>query len=234
MQCPNCKAPIHPSEPRCLHCGSERPPRRIFTGKQEEFSLKAEDDPFELGETAEVKDWNFPFERTPEPSPILLKTEEATEPAPAPLSKKEQPWAGFWRRACAFLLDSVVVGVLAMVMGLMSFVGYKVGLAGHGRAVTWENVAPLFSMLTLGWLALAAFYFVLFHGMEGKTIGKWILGLRVVGADRSSISYGRALLRWIVTVGLAPIGLGFLWVLWSREKRGWHDYLARTWVIRDS
>jgi len=80
---------------------------------------------------------------------------------------------------------------------------------------------------------LATVYFVLFHGMDGKTIGKWFLSLRVVGAERERIGYRRACLRWIGSLAFAPLLLGFLWVLLSREKRAWHDYLARTWVIRE-
>jgi uncharacterized RDD family membrane protein YckC len=59
--------------------------------------------------------------------------------------------------------------------------------------------------------------------------------LRVVGRDLRPISYRRALFRWIGTVGLGVVSLGvaFLWILWQREKRGWHDFLARTWVVRE-
>jgi uncharacterized RDD family membrane protein YckC len=88
-------------------------------------------------------------------------------------------------------------------------------------------------LLSTATTVLATGYFVLFHGMEGKTIGKWLLSLRVVGANNERISYRRACLRWLGTVGFAPLLLGFVWVLWSREKRAWHDYLARTWVIRE-
>ena len=90
-------------------------------------------------------------------------------------------------------------------------------------------------LLTVGWMILAAAYFVVFHGMEGKTIGKWLFGLRVVGLAKQPISYRRALLRWVGTLGLgcATIGLSLLWILWSGEKRAWHDFLAGTWVIRD-
>jgi uncharacterized RDD family membrane protein YckC len=61
-----------------------------------------------------------------------------------------------------------------------------------------------------------------------------MLGLRVVGPAQQSISHRRALLRWIGLVGFAgaSIGLSCLWILWSGEKRAWHDYLAGTWVIR--
>jgi uncharacterized RDD family membrane protein YckC len=87
-------------------------------------------------------------------------------------------------------------------------------------------------LVVFGVIGLATIYFVLFHGMEGKTIGKWLLGLKVVGKEQGTITFRRAFLRWVATVGFAPLALSFLWVLWSREKRAWHDYLAGTWVIR--
>jgi uncharacterized RDD family membrane protein YckC len=133
----------------------------------------------------------------------------------------------------AFGLDLIVIAALSIVMFFMCYVGYKVGLSAHGRAVSWEQSTPLLVLVTWAFLGLATGYFVLFHGIGGKTVGKWLLGLRVVGAERSPITYRRAFLRWFGMVGFAPVLLGFLWILWSREKRGWHDLLARTWVIRD-
>ena len=55
--------------------------------------------------------------------------------------------------------------------------------------------------------------------MDGKTVGKWLLGLRVVGADQAPITYRHALLRWLGTiVGVAPDRIGFLWILWQPGK----------------
>jgi uncharacterized RDD family membrane protein YckC len=71
------------------------------------------------------------------------------------------------------------------------------------------------------------------HGLGGQTIGKMLLGLRVVGVERQPPSFRQAALRWLAAVGFAPIGLGFLWVLWQSEKRAWHDFVARTWVVRE-
>jgi uncharacterized RDD family membrane protein YckC len=117
----------------------------------------------------------------------------------------------------------------------MAYIGYKVGLAAHDRWISWSNAASLMTYLTFAWVGLTTAYFVVFHGMEGQTIGKWLLGLRVVSAGQTPLTYRRALLRWIGTVGFGfvSLGLSFLWILWQREKRGWHDFLARTWVIRD-
>jgi uncharacterized RDD family membrane protein YckC len=36
-----------------------------------------------------------------------------------------------------------------------------------------------------------------------------------------------------LVVAIAPMGAGVLWILVNREKRGWHDLIARTWVVRD-
>lgn len=233
MQCPNCRAPIHPSEAHCPHCGTQRPPRRIFGTKHEPFELTIEADPVEIDDPSATKDWSFPLERRPESIPQFTKIEPKIEQNMPPTAEEKMRWGGFWRRAFALLVDAVVIIVLSTLMSLLSYIGYKVGLAGNGRSVSWENAMPLLLILTCGWMTLATAYFVVFHGMEGKTIGKWMLGLRVVGPDQSAITYRRALVRWLGTLGFAPVVLGFLWVLWSREKRGWHDFLAHTWVIRD-
>lgn len=226
MKCQNCEAPILPSDERCQNCGAIPLRRRLFSGsRREDFTLTAEEEPFELGEIAETEDWQIPSERPPEPD-----RPAAEKPTP---SIREPQWGGFFRRTWAFVLDIVVIAVLSIVMSFMCYVGYKVGLSAHGRALTWEQSTPLLVLLTWAALGLATGYFVIFHGGGGKTIGKWLLGLRVVGAERSTITYRRAFLRWLGMVAFAPVLLGFLWILWSREKRGWHDFLARTWVIRD-
>lgn len=142
-------------------------------------------------------------------------------------------WGGFVRRACAFVVDWAMILLLGSVMFLMSHIGYKVGLSAHGRSVTMENSSGLYFILTWASVALSAAYFVVFHSFDGRTIGKWILGLRVIGAENGDVTASQALLRWLAAVGFAPILLGFLWVIWSREKRAWHDIVAQTWVIRE-
>lgn len=68
----------------------------------------------------------------------------------------------------------------------------------------------------------------------GQTIGKWLMGIRVVDVDRSDIlDVGRSLLRTLIWVVLAvPAGLGLLTALLSDDRRGLHDRLSRTRVVR--
>lgn len=225
MNCQNCEYPILPSDEKCPHCGAIPLRRRVTFGtRREEFALIREEEPFELGDVAQAEDWQSSAP-TAEPDRAVTK--------PAPPSMQATRGGGFFRRACAFAIDTLVISALSVILFFMCYVGYKVGLSAHGRVLTWEHSTPFFTLLTWGWIGLATAYFVVFHGNEGKTIGKWLLGLRVVTADHGDIAYRRAFLRWIALVAFAPVLLGFLWVLWSREKRGWHDFLARTWVIRD-
>ena len=145
----------------------------------------------------------------------------------------EIQWGGFFRRAGAFIVDLLVLTILTLLLFYLAYVGYSVGLAAHDQSLSSDNLDVFLLFLSLGWIGLVTGYFVLLHGMEGKTVGKWLFGLRVVGPDQEPITYGRALLRWIATWVSAIFGLGFLWVLFSGEKRGWHDLLAGTWVIRE-
>lgn len=227
MNCQNCQAEVPADAERCEKCGAKLLMRRVILGlpRNQEFTLTAEAEPSEIDQPVDSDDWQF----TARSEPRAALAEPPREAVP------EIRYGGFFRRLGAFTIDALTILLLSALMGVMAYIGYKVGLAAHGRFVSWDNAPPLMVLLTVGWMLLAAAYFVVFHSMDGKTIGKWLLGLRVVGLARQPISYRRALLRWVATLGLgcASIGLSFLWVLWSGEKRAWHDFLARTWVIRD-
>jgi uncharacterized RDD family membrane protein YckC len=73
----------------------------------------------------------------------------------------------------------------------------------------------------------------MFTALAGATLGQRALGLRVVRGDGGRPGFLRALVRVIgLLAGFAPGGLGVLWIAFDREKRGFHDHLARTYVVR--
>jgi len=153
----------------------------MFGGKREEFALTPDEESLDLGGSAEPEDWQFPRERRAEPA------QRSAESASSSIT--EIRWGGFFRRAFAFLVDIAMIVLLVSIMGALSYIGYKVGLSAYGRSINLQNSTPLFVFLTFAWVGLATVYFVVFHGMEGKTIGKWLLGLCVVGAERRVITY---------------------------------------------
>lgn len=142
-------------------------------------------------------------------------------------------WGGFSRRYWAFVIDLMVLSALSELLLYLTYVATSVGLAAHNQSPSQDGSTLVLGAFLWAWPFLIAGYFVLLHGMDGRTIGKWLLGLRVVGPDQARITYGRALLRCVGYVVSSFLGGGFLWILWSREKRGWHDLLADTWVIHE-
>lgn len=145
----------------------------------------------------------------------------------------ENQWGGFFHRSWASFIDMIVLLLLSFLLFYLGYVGYKVGLTAHQQSPSGDNLALFLYVFLIAWVFLVTGYFVLLHGMGGKTIGKWLLGLRVVGINGTPITCSRAFLRWVGTIVCALFGTGFLWILCNKEKRGWHDLLAGTWVIRE-
>jgi uncharacterized RDD family membrane protein YckC len=127
---------------------------------------------------------------------------------------------GFWRRALALGIDLVVVRLLVAVGGL-------IGMAL--RPLTLVAEAFWYAYL----LVVPAAYFVVSHGTDGQTIGKWLLGARVVAVSGEAIGYGRALAR-LAAAGISVIsgGLGFLLAAVREDRRALHDLIAGTRVVR--
>ncbi len=129
-------------------------------------------------------------------------------PGPAP----GLAYAGFWLRAGALGLDTLVSGVL---VGLLDVAGVK------GQPI--------------GWVAMALFplYFVAGWAL-GATPGMLPMGLRVRRAeDGGRPGLGRAIARlggWVITT--SSLGLGFAWAAWDPRRQGWHDKVADTVVVR--
>jgi uncharacterized RDD family membrane protein YckC len=223
MHCPRCDVVVIANARYCQACGTRFAPERIFFArKREEFALTPDDETWEPGDDGLVEQWQSRQTQN-------VPNEEGQAEG---IRTSDFQWGGFLRRGFAFVIDVLIVLIICLVVLVLCLIGYKVGLAAHERTLSAQNSQGLITFLTCSWVFLMTSYFVLFHGMEGQTVGKWLLGLRVIGANGVRLSYKQASLRWVSELLLAPFVIGILWIIWSREKRAWHDYLARTWVIK--
>ena len=138
-------------------------------------------------------------------------------------------YAGPLTRLLAIAADTVIVGFLfALIAGgftlLVQFFAPDFELPDNKGL--WYGIA---------WSVWAVFYLWLAVAVFGKTIGKMILGARVVMADGSVVVSGsRAVVR-AVTLPLSFIifGIGLLGAVFGRERRTWHDHFAGTTVVYD-
>jgi uncharacterized RDD family membrane protein YckC len=114
------------------------------------------------------------------------------------------PRVGFWRRALATLLDSILLGVLTGVMHIMP-AGFILWVAYYAGMWAWR----------------------------GTTIGGIVVGIKVVRLDGRPMDFATALVRALGAVfSTIVFGLGYFWAGWDREKQGWHDKIAGTVVVR--
>lgn len=129
------------------------------------------------------------------------------------------------RRVAAGAIDAaLLIGLDVLVVWL------TLRVAGLPPA-SWHllPLVPLAGFLFL--LDLA--YLVTFTAASGQSIGKMILGLRVVSIDGGRVPFGHAVLRSAVVLLCAlPAGLGLLFVLLDDHGRGVHDRLAGTHVLK--
>lgn len=146
----------------------------------------------------------------------------------------EFPSAGLIRRLAAMFYDFLLSIALLMVTTLI----YKVvqmGIYGEEQLRQMSDAGaldgdPLLS--TLLFMILFAF-FAKFWTHNGQTLGMQVWGLRIQNTDGSAISLWQALLRFVVAIGSwLCLGLGFLWVLWDKKKRSWHDIYSDSRVVQ--
>ncbi len=134
--------------------------------------------------------------------------------------------AGMTARMLAYVLD-VLVRFLAM--GILFFV-----------SVPFQALLPGITMgvIFVVWFAMEWGYHAAFEGFcKGKTIGKYVLGLRVIHEEGHPISFWPALVRNLVRVadGIPYLfsGVGFVSILLTRRFQRLGDLAARTVVVTE-
>lgn len=133
-------------------------------------------------------------------------------------------YAGFWVRVGAMLIDLAVVGWLLS--------------RGFGRV--WALALPnpqLVGGIRLSSVLVAVLfwsYLVLSTAWFGRTLGKHLLGLRVVSTEHGRPDLQTVLFREVVgrVISGAIFLVGYLAVGSDPRKQGWHDRVADTYVLR--
>ena len=139
-------------------------------------------------------------------------------------------YMGFWIRVAAALIDAILIIVTNLLLILLWGLLLERTFASFGQ-VGFGLGGVAFLII---WVAIPWIYHVAFITSKGQTIGKMIVGAQVVNRDGNIPRLGSVLLREIVGKFLSrlALNLGYLWVGWDKEKRGWHDHIGGTYVVR--
>jgi uncharacterized RDD family membrane protein YckC len=133
------------------------------------------------------------------------------------------PVPGFLRRLAAITYDVILlIAVFFVATALLLPLN-------SGEAITGSLLFPLYllivSFIFYGWFWT--------HG--GQTLGLKAWKLKVLTFDQQPINWTQALIRFTTAIiAWSLFGLGFLWIIFDKNKHGWHDRLSKTAVFFDA
>ena len=153
----------------------------------------------------------------------------ATPPPPPvwdaqPVGSTQVAYGGFGIRLVAYIIDAILIslvfGVVTSIFGI--------------RYLDMDDLSHIDPTTNLLSLAVAWLYFALMESSErGATVGKMAMGLRVVSNDGKRISFMNATGRYFAKILSAMIFcIGFIMIAFTDRKRGLHDMIASTLVIK--
>ncbi|MDN7240230.1 RDD family protein [Planococcus sp. N028] len=136
----------------------------------------------------------------------------------------ERKPAGFWVRFWAYVIDLLVVFAVTSI--LIKPVFALLGL--ETSSTSWyAPYAILSAIIFYG-------YFVLMTKFFRQTVGKMIMGIRVVSLKTDDLSWGTLLFREWIGRFISTTILPLYWIVgFTPLKQGIHDFIADTTVIHE-
>ena len=125
--------------------------------------------------------------------------------------------AGFWTRFLAYMIDILTI---VSISGII--------LRGYAKEIPLLGI----SMVSIG--IIGFIYFVVMTKLLGQTLGKMIMGIKVIRIDNKELDwitliYREGIGRFISQ--LLGLHLGYIWCGFSPRKQTWHDSISDTYVV---
>jgi len=142
-------------------------------------------------------------------------------------------YAGLWRRAAAYVLDSFLLFIILdplVLKPLMSRNGMSPEDLSSLYTVTSRQILALNLLLALvGWV----YWAVLESSPWRATLGKKLFGLEVSDLAGRRISFARATGRHFAkNISVLMLGIGFLMIAFTEKRQGFHDMISGCLVVR--
>ncbi len=150
-----------------------------------------------------------------------------------------QPYAGFWIRVLALLIDGVAMSIVLVPLYLIFMAPLLVQIMRQAQSgnpnpeISPEMFAPILVLIPIVWVVQWLYEALLTSSKWQGTLGKKILNLRVTDMAGNRISFGRATGRYFgkILSGMT-MNIGYLMVAFTEKKQGLHDIIAGTQVLR--
>ena len=141
--------------------------------------------------------------------------------------------AGFFSRFIAILIDGFAIGILAWIVA--TAFGLVIGLTSQSDNGFMGLIAGTMSLLIIVIMFLFQFlYYGYFWSKNGQSIGKKLMGVKVVSQDGQPLSFVKAGLRGTIGYWISSLvfSLGFIWAAFDKDGETWHDKIFGTRVVK--
>lgn len=140
-------------------------------------------------------------------------------------------YAGFWVRLVAYLLDGIIITLITMVPGVTIYILLLLGIVAESSFTLY--ILDLFPSHLLNCI-IALLYTILLTASDKKsTFAMRLFNIIIVDEEMQAMSFFHAFGRClaIIFVTIFTLCLGFITIIFRKDKRGLHDIMAKTYVI---
>lgn len=131
---------------------------------------------------------------------------------------------GLFRRLFAIFYD---IFLLIAILFIVSAIATAIN---HGTAIDSNNaIYPLFVLIIF---VLSYLYFAWFWIHGGQSLGMKTWQIQLQSSDDNQIGWKTTSIRFVMAIiSWAVFGIGFLWALFDKKNRCWHDLVSKTILI---
>ena len=132
------------------------------------------------------------------------------------------PSAGLLRRLMAIFYDLfLLAAILFLATAIFS------AIFNSGEAL--DKGTPYTTLLSFYLAGIIFVYFGWFWTHGGQTLGMKTWKVKLISNTSQTISWKQVLIREITTIIF--LGLSFIWSIFDKQKRCWHDISSNTTLI---
>jgi uncharacterized RDD family membrane protein YckC len=147
------------------------------------------------------------------------------------MNQKVKKYAGLWSRFLALMIDffifcAIFFPVTRIVKGV-----WVMSASDH----RWGRGLFITDPLCIAFLVFMFLYFIFLEGLAGATLGKFIIGLRVIDTNGKKPGLLKSLLRNILRLIDSPPTLnilGIILIIITKENTRFGDMIAKTRVVK--
>lgn len=131
--------------------------------------------------------------------------------------------ASFGKRLFAMLYDALILVAIWLCVAILATALNQGGVTSPlGRAALQSTQ-----------FCLSFLFFGYFWTRNGQTLGMQAWRLRAQTLDGQRITWMQALIRFMgAIISWLPLGLGYLWMLFSDERLTWHDRWSESCIVQ--